>query len=70
MALKLNINLKALPTYVKVILSMAPAVLIVIGVVFLLILPKHKEIKRGTFREILREMDITEDEFRRILKKH
>jgi type IV pilus assembly protein PilO len=45
MALKVNINLKALPPYVKLILSMAPAVLIVIGVVFLIILPKHKEIK-------------------------
>jgi type IV pilus assembly protein PilO len=44
MALKVNINLKTLPAYVKVILSLAPAVLIVIGVVFLLILPKHKEI--------------------------
>ena len=44
MALKVNINLKTLPAYVKVILSLAPAVLIVIGVVFFLILPKHKEI--------------------------
>ena len=44
MALKVNINLKTLPAYVKVILSLAPAVLIVIGVVFLLILPKHQEI--------------------------
>ncbi len=44
MALKVNINLKTLPHYVKVILSLTPAVLIVIGALFLFILPKHKEI--------------------------
>jgi len=34
------------------------------------VLPKHQEIKRGTFREILREMNISEDEFRKLLRKH
>jgi predicted RNA binding protein YcfA (HicA-like mRNA interferase family) len=34
------------------------------------VLPKNQEIKRGTFREILREMNISEDEFRKLLRKH
>ncbi|MBI2836169.1 MAG: type II toxin-antitoxin system HicA family toxin [Chloroflexi bacterium] len=32
------------------------------------VFPKHREIRRGTLREILREMDITEEEFRKLLK--
>ena len=31
------------------------------------VFPKHKEIKRGTLREILREADITLEEFRKLL---
>ncbi|MBI4285440.1 MAG: type II toxin-antitoxin system HicA family toxin [Chloroflexi bacterium] len=34
------------------------------------VFPKHREIKRGTLREILREMDITAEEFRKLLGKH
>jgi len=34
------------------------------------VLPRHQEIKRGTFREIIREMNISEDEFRKLLRKH
>lgn len=62
MALKVNINLKTLPAYVKVILSLAPAVLIVIGVVFLLILPKHKEINALEIRIAAQENEIAKNQ--------
>lgn len=62
MALKVNINLKTLPAYVKVILSLAPAVLIVIGVVFLLILPKHKEINQLEIKIAAQENEIAKNQ--------
>jgi len=62
MALKVNINLKTLPAYVKVILSLAPALLIVIGVVFLLILPKHKEINELEIKIAAQENEIAKNQ--------
>jgi type IV pilus assembly protein PilO len=62
MALKVNINLKTLPASVKVILSLAPAVLIVIGVVFLLILPKHKEINALEIKIAAQENEIAKNQ--------
>jgi type IV pilus assembly protein PilO len=62
MALKVNINLKTLPAYAKVILSLAPALLILIGVVFLLILPKHKEIKALEIKIAAQENEIAKDQ--------
>jgi type IV pilus assembly protein PilO len=44
-AIKINIDFKKLPRYVKVIISIAPSLIILIVVVTLLILPKNKEIK-------------------------
>jgi type IV pilus assembly protein PilO len=41
----LKINIKSLPPYAKISLSLVPAVLIIIVVTFFLILPKSKEIK-------------------------
>lgn len=32
------------------------------------IVPRHKEIKTGTLREILREAELTREEFRRLLR--
>ncbi len=46
MALKVNIDFKKIPPYVKVILSFVPALIITIVVIVLLILPKNKEIKK------------------------
>ena len=46
MALKMDINFKALPSYAKVLIAVVPAVLIVAVVLFVLILPKNKEIKQ------------------------
>ncbi len=62
MALKVNINLKTLPAYVKVILSLAPAVLIIIGVVFFLILPKHKEINELEIKIAAQENEIAKNQ--------
>jgi type IV pilus assembly protein PilO len=45
MALKVNINFKNLPPYIKVILASLPSALIIVLVVFLLLAPKNKEIK-------------------------
>ncbi len=62
MALKAKIDLKTLPAYVKVILSLAPAVLIVIGVVFLLILPKHKEINALEIKIAAQENEVAKNQ--------
>jgi predicted RNA binding protein YcfA (HicA-like mRNA interferase family) len=32
------------------------------------VIPGHREIKAGTLREILRESDLTREEFRRLLE--
>lgn len=32
------------------------------------VIPRHREIKAGTLREILRESDLTREEFRRLLE--
>lgn len=45
MAKKINIDLKKLPPYAKIIISIVPALIISVVVVVLLILPKNKEIK-------------------------
>jgi type IV pilus assembly protein PilO len=45
MAIKINIDFKKLPQYVKVIISIAPSLIISIVVIVLLILPKNKEVK-------------------------
>jgi len=45
MALKVNINLRNLPPYAKIILSISPAVIIAVLAIIVLILPKNKEIK-------------------------
>jgi type IV pilus assembly protein PilO len=45
MAMKININIKNLPPYAKLILSFLPAVIIAILIIVLIILPKNKEIK-------------------------
>lgn len=45
MALKVNFSLKNVPAFVRIILAAIPALIITLLVVFLLILPKHKEIK-------------------------
>lgn len=43
--MKININIKNLPPYAKLILSFLPALIIAILIIVLIILPKNKEIK-------------------------
>jgi type IV pilus assembly protein PilO len=62
MALKLNINLKTLPMYVKVILALAPGVIIAALVIFLVIVPKNKEIKALDLKIAAQENEIAKDQ--------
>jgi len=62
MALKLNINLKTLPMYVKVILACAPGVIIAALVIFLFIVPKDKEIKALDLKIAAQENEIAKDQ--------
>jgi len=43
--MKVSLNIKGLPLYVKIILAIVPAVIISAIFIFVLIVPKHKEIK-------------------------
>jgi len=43
--MKININIKELPSYARIILAVLPAAIISAVFIFLFILPKHKEIK-------------------------
>jgi len=45
MAKKINIDLKKLPPYARIVISIVPALIISVVVIVLLILPKNKEIK-------------------------
>jgi len=60
MALKMNI--KNVPKPVKVILSLAPAVIIAVVVIFLFILPKNKEIKELEVKIAKQENEIAKDQ--------
>ncbi|MBM4144653.1 MAG: hypothetical protein FJ240_00025 [Nitrospira sp.] len=62
MALKLNINIKTLPMYVKVILAVAPGVIIAAVVIFLFIVPKNKEIKALDLKISAQENEIAKDQ--------
>lgn len=62
MALKLNINLKTLPMYVKVMLALAPGVIIAAVVIFLFIVPKNKEIKALEVKIAAQENEIARDQ--------
>jgi type IV pilus assembly protein PilO len=62
MALKLNINLKTLPMYIKVILAFAPGVIIAALVIFLVIVPKNKEIKALELKIAAQENEIAKDQ--------
>jgi type IV pilus assembly protein PilO len=61
-ALKININVKKLPLYAKVLLAVAPAVIIITVVVFLLILPKNKEIKNFEIKISVQENEIAKNQ--------
>jgi type IV pilus assembly protein PilO len=62
MALKPNINMNTLPVAVKVLIAFLPALVISALVVILLILPRHKEIKRLKVEITKQENDIAKDQ--------
>jgi type IV pilus assembly protein PilO len=62
MALKINLNIKNLPLYVKIIIAVAPAVIISAVVIFLLVLPKHKEIKTVETKIAAQENEIAKNQ--------
>src|SRR5512139_2621236 len=62
MALKLNINVNALPLAAKVLIALVPAIVISALVVILLILPRYKEIERLKGEIIKQENDIAKDQ--------
>src|SRR4030042_6080140 len=43
--MKVNFNIKGLPSYVKIVLALIPAIIIAGVLIFLFILPRHREIK-------------------------
>ncbi len=62
MALKINISLKNVPLFVKIILSLIPALIISLVAVFLLILPRHKEIKSLESKISVQENEIARNQ--------
>lgn len=53
-----KIDIKTLPKYVKTIISVLPAVIIIIVVTFFILLPKNKEIKALENKILLQENEI------------
>ena len=53
-----KIDIKTLPKYVKAIISVLPAVIIIIVVTFVILLPKNKEIKALENKILLQENEI------------
>jgi len=60
--LKMNFSLKNVPTFVRIILAAIPALIITLVVVFLLILPKHKETKILEQKISVQENEIAKDQ--------
>ena len=42
----INLNIKNLPLYAKIIISLIPSVILSVAIIILVIMPKHKEIKK------------------------
>jgi type IV pilus assembly protein PilO len=62
MNLKININIKGLPGYIRIILAVLPAVIISALVLFLVIMPKHQEIKALETKISAQENEIAKDQ--------
>lgn len=60
--MKINLNIKELPPYAKIILSFIPAAAIAAVFIFLLILPKHEEIKALESKIATQENEIAKDQ--------
>jgi type IV pilus assembly protein PilO len=62
MALKIKLDIKKLPLYAKIIIGALPAVIISVVVIFLLIMPKNKEIKDLEAKIAKQENEIARDQ--------
>ncbi len=62
MALKIKLDIKKLPLYAKIIIGALPAVIISVVVIFLLIMPKNKEIKELEAKIAKQENEIARDQ--------
>jgi len=62
MALKINLNIKNMPLYAKILIAIVPAVIISAVVVFLLVLPKQKEIKAIETKIAAQENEIAKNQ--------
>jgi len=62
MALKMNVSFKNIPSYVKVILSVIPALIIALVIIFLFLIPKQKEIKSLEQKISAQENEIAKDQ--------
>jgi type IV pilus assembly protein PilO len=62
MALKLNINFKSLPIYVKILLASIPALIIIIVVFILFVSPARKEAKALDVKIAAQENEIARDQ--------
>ncbi len=60
--MKFNINIKGLPLYARILLAVLPAVIIALVFIFLLILPKNKEIKALESRIAVQENEIAKNQ--------
>lgn len=62
MAIKVDFNIKKLPPYAKIIVSITPALIITIVVIILLISPKNKEIKALENKIAIQENEIAKSQ--------
>ncbi|MBS1233248.1 MAG: fimbrial assembly protein PilO-like protein, partial [Nitrospirae bacterium] len=62
MALKMNVSFKNMPSYVKLILSVIPALIITLLIIFLILIPKQKEIKNLEQKISAQENEIARDQ--------
>jgi len=62
MALKINFNFRSFPRYAQVLLSLTPAIIIIVAVIFLVILPKNKEIKALETNIAAQDNEIAKDQ--------
>lgn len=61
MALKININIKNLPPYAKILLTSIPSLIIIIAVFIIFISPERKEIKALEVKIAAQENEIAKD---------
>jgi type IV pilus assembly protein PilO len=62
MALKLKLDFSKIPSYVKIILAVIPAVLIIVIALFVFIIPKNREIKDLETKILAQESEIAKSQ--------